>query len=171
MEDLICFFFLFFTAIIHHGEAALPLVSLEQLCAQVGDMDCDTEYVSHGDEQTCGMDGVTYDNFCHYAKARCANINLGIANVGSCIENDPRSTLPPDHTTTPVPDVIIQFFCKNTDNIDCTIEDLEPYCGTNGILYKNMCDFAKAKCINPTLDNQSLLNCPDDGSAIHAVGK
>ncbi|OWF42442.1 tomoregulin-2-like [Mizuhopecten yessoensis] len=170
MEDLLCLLFLLLTAILHQGETDLPLVSLNQLCNQVGLIDCDTEYVSHGDEQTCGMDGITYDNFCHYSKARCSDVNLGIANVGSCIENDPRSTSPPDHTSKPNSDVIIQFFCKNADNIDCTLEDREPYCGSNGMFYLNMCALAKAKCTEPNMESQSLQICKDAG-VLPPVGK
>ncbi|XP_060078235.1 uncharacterized protein LOC132557732 [Ylistrum balloti] len=170
MEDLVGLLFLIFTALIQRGETGLPVVSIDQLCEQVEHMDCDTEYVSHGDEQTCGMDGITYENFCHYAKARCSNVNIGITNVGSCIVDDIRSTPPPDRTTTPHPDVIIQFFCKNADNIDCLLEGHDPYCGNDGLTYQNLCAFAKAKCVDPNLESQSLQYCKD-ASTIQEIGK
>lgn len=166
MEYILGLYLLIMPVIFQHILADLPVVSLDQLCAQVSKMDCDTEYVSHDDTQTCGMDGVTYDNFCEYAKARCSNVNIGIANIGSCVAADPSSTPPPDHIVAIHADIIVQFFCNNADTIDCLLEGNDAYCGNNGILYQNECTFAKAKCTVPSLTNQSLQFCADGSETV-----
>ncbi|KAL4228738.1 hypothetical protein ACF0H5_011781 [Mactra antiquata] len=56
-----------------------------ELCNEIDSLDCVRTYIQgERDETVCGTDGVTYNNFCYYSKARCNDKNLSIGSVGAC---------------------------------------------------------------------------------------
>ncbi|XP_052799041.1 agrin-like [Mya arenaria] len=158
-------------------ELAITTVDLT-LCEAVRHIHCDNlhGHVAVPHEVVCGTDGVTYDNHCMFAHARCnvlsdhnnqqhgqPIVQLNIANDGPCT-----GTL----TTTPIaaqaghtidcnnqPVLCIETVIMTVDVALCTemlhihcnhlhgqIATPQVVCGTNGFTYDNHCLFAQERC-------------------------
>ncbi|KAH3885169.1 agrin-like [Dreissena polymorpha] len=61
--------------IVHGSELVLDFQ-----CAVLGHRGCEPAI----NEKICGTDGITYQNFCEYEKARCMHRELHVAKLGDC---------------------------------------------------------------------------------------
>ncbi|XP_063416867.1 uncharacterized protein LOC134699106 [Mytilus trossulus] len=159
----------------------LECIKASTMCSQVITLDCDTQYAANEAEEVCGTNGISYHNFCYYAQAKCNYTGLDIHNVGPCLDDtkttaadlsgsptinisNHQSTTKNPVTTTKAPaadqDPIQHLFCTGVSagTIACP-DELDPYCGTDGIFYLNNCCFAKAKCLEDSLSKQPLDQC------------
>nr|XP_022322899.1 ovomucoid-like [Crassostrea virginica] len=104
----------------------------------------------------CASDGVIYKNDCEFAKAKCSDGSLSIQSISLCNQ----------HTTTSRPttlDANQQLFCDNKDFISCP-STTKHVCASDGVVYNNDCEFAKAKCTNGalTLQPPHFVNTPTE---------
>uniref|UniRef100_K1QPA2 Etoposide-induced protein 2.4-like protein n=1 Tax=Magallana gigas TaxID=29159 RepID=K1QPA2_MAGGI len=99
----------------------------------------------------CGSNGVIYKNDCEFAKAKCTDGSLSIESVSFC-----------HHTTTTAKPTTLdpnqQLFCDNKEFIGCPTT-VKHVCGSDGVVYNNDCEFAKAKCTNGALSIQPSSFC------------
>ncbi|XP_052238340.1 uncharacterized protein LOC127849631 [Dreissena polymorpha] len=61
-------------------------------------------------------------------------------------------------TTLTLNQIFANAFCQQASYVTCS-SDLEVQCGSDGQLYPNRCELAKAKCTMPTLDVVDISRC------------
>ncbi|CEG49465.1 Protease inhibitor protein [Plasmopara halstedii] len=121
----------------------------------------------------CGSDGITYANYCVFAKKYCSldqgADTLYIQSQGKCFstsENDKyqdgRNFAPLDERSTlsqydtlevDTSSVFCSLTCQATSN---------PVCGTDGVTYTNDCHLLSTKCKHPHLEKRSDGACKRD---------
>ncbi|XP_011442819.3 uncharacterized protein [Magallana gigas] len=158
-----------------------------QICQETIALGCGSYQQIEADETVCGSDGSHYVNFCEFSVAKCKNPSLEIASLGHCglgqtTTTTPTTTTQTTTTTTTLPttttrqtttsttvqpsttrstttrDPSQQLFCDNKDLITCP-STVGHVCGSNGVIYKNDCEFAKAKCTDGSLSIESVSFC------------
>ncbi|CAL4079885.1 unnamed protein product, partial [Meganyctiphanes norvegica] len=94
---------------------------------------------------TCGSNGVTYEGSCGFASAKCKNPTL---EVIPCGDRSPSNC---------------DAFGEPTF---CAFDQIRT-CGSNGVTYGSSCEFASAKCKNPSLEE---IRCDLAGPRCEAPG-
>ncbi|XP_061164555.1 ovoinhibitor-like [Saccostrea echinata] len=144
-----------------------------QICQETIALGCDSYQPIESDETVCATDGSHYNNFCEFSVAKCKNPALDIASLGHCpgiqttqtvsrpSTSPPTSRPPTTHLPTSNPttlDSYQQIFCDNKDSVACP-SSVDHVCGSDGVMYKNSCEFAKAVCSNGNLSKQNNSFC------------
>ncbi|XP_052253855.1 uncharacterized protein LOC127860085 isoform X2 [Dreissena polymorpha] len=79
--------------------------------------------------------------FCPPLPVKASRTNLARTNETSTSPSYP-----------PVPaDLVLQYFCENINNVNCSRYAYDVPCGTDGRFYPNICILTKEKCSNPHL--------------------
>ncbi|ESP01996.1 hypothetical protein LOTGIDRAFT_157133 [Lottia gigantea] len=147
---------------------------LNSMCNKATDINCDHGYKAEGNELLCATDRRTYQNLCYFVKAKCSNQDLAILHFGPCTtetnnDNQTLTTKSITRSTTQLPldelEILQKVFCSTSKNIPCG-NDHKPICASNGQLYQNDCEFAKAGC-NRT-DRLDIL--PQSSCMSHIIG-
>ncbi|KAK9173220.1 Kazal-type serine protease inhibitor domain protein [Cryptosporidium meleagridis] len=104
---------------------------------------CSEHYIPY-----CGSDGKTYINYCEFRKSRCRNPTLSIVGFPGL----------PCESQIYDEKVIIQ----QTRKIECLRKNkcssiLIPICGSDGVTYRNPCEFKRARCRDPSLRRANIL--------------
>ncbi|XP_073987653.1 serine protease inhibitor dipetalogastin isoform X1 [Rhodnius prolixus] len=87
-------------------------------------------------DQVCGTDARTYKTMCHLKVATCLK-GVQLAHLGECVE-----LLKPEE-------------CPES----CEESEVDPTCGSDGNVYRSVCDLKKATCGQKVVP-VSLSNCP-----------
>ncbi|XP_062577946.1 four-domain proteases inhibitor-like [Saccostrea cucullata] len=147
----------------------------QAICNQLLGIDCNNYTPLENDESVCGTNGVHYENYCQFGKARCVDPSIDIKQVGHChVHSGPQTSTVPATTaaavTTAAPAVTtqgtttttrsfeMQLVCANANLITCTNE-ISLICGSDFKLYQNSCKFTLAMCQTPGLHNLTLADC------------
>ncbi|KAJ1607768.1 signal peptide and kazal repeat-containing protein [Cryptosporidium canis] len=104
---------------------------------------CSEHYIPY-----CGSDGRTYINYCDFRKSRCRDPTLSIVGFPGL----------PCESQIFDEKVIIQ----QTKKIECLRRNkcssiLLPICGSDGVTYRNPCEFKRARCRDPNLRRANIL--------------
>ncbi|XP_053387490.1 agrin-like [Mercenaria mercenaria] len=117
-----------------------PIV--EAFCSAKNTIVCGTELAA-----VCSSDRQFYLNKCEFSKAYCNDRKLTRMTWDTCVKD----------------------FCQSKSTITCGTQS-DQVCGSDGVIYANMCEFSKAVCDNDTLREVKRGPCPQITTPVTTAG-